>query len=155
MQPTYRLPTQVLVYCFRQRAGDIEYLMLRRTAKYGGFWQGVTGAPEGEESLVDAAARELQEETRLFPQKLFQVDFSYSFPVEAEWKLAYHPDVEYLNEYVFLAEFEGDVGPVLSFEHDAFEWAEFTRAMDLLQWPNNRRALEFCDGLLRARIGLR
>lgn len=53
----YRLPTSVLVYCYRRTAGDVEYLLLRRTAKYGGFWQGVTGAIEEGETLEQAAAR--------------------------------------------------------------------------------------------------
>jgi dATP pyrophosphohydrolase len=147
----FRLPVQVLVYCFRRSAGGIEYLMLRRTAKYGGFWQGITGAPEGDESLLEGAARELAEETRLSPTHLLQVDFSYSFPVEDQWKWAYHPDVKQINEYIFLAEISDDAGPVLSFEHDLYEWAFFDRAMELLNWPNNRRALEYCDRLLRGK----
>ncbi|MCI0335754.1 MAG: NUDIX domain-containing protein [Planctomycetes bacterium] len=128
--------------------------MLRRTARYGGFWQGVTGAPEGDESLLDGARRELFEETRLSPKDLYQVDFSYSFPVEDEWKWAYHPDVKKLDEFVFLAEIADDAYPVLSFEHDWYEWAEFDRAMSLLKWPNNRMALEFCDQLLRCKVGV-
>jgi dATP pyrophosphohydrolase len=123
--------------------------MLRRTAKYGGFWQGVTGAPEGNETLLEGAAREVREETQLSPLDLYKVDFSYAFRVEDEWKWAYHPDVKHLNEYVFLAEVAVDAEPLLSFEHDAYEWTGFDRAMNLLKWPNNRRALEFCDTLLR------
>jgi 8-oxo-dGTP pyrophosphatase MutT (NUDIX family) len=148
----YRLPTQVLVYCYRQNAGHVEYLMLRRTAKYGGFWQGVTGAPEGMESLLQAAGRELLEETRLFPRDIQQVAFSYSFPVDRDWKWAYHPDVTSIEEYVFLAEIADDADPVLSFEHDSYEWASFERAMGLLKWHNNRKALEFCDRLLQRNI---
>jgi 8-oxo-dGTP pyrophosphatase MutT (NUDIX family) len=146
----YRIPSQVLVYCFRRKAGGIEYLMLRRTAEYGGFWQGVTGAPEGEESLLEGAARELREETRLSPNELFLVDFSYSFPVEDRWKWVYHPDVKQIDEYVFLAEIAAAADPVLSFEHDSYQWAKFDLAMALLKWPNNREALEFCDRLLKA-----
>lgn len=145
----YRLPIQVLVYCFRRKPGSIEYLMLRRTAKYGGFWQGVTGAPEGEESVLQGAARELREETQLSPLDLYHIDFSYRYPVEDEWKWAYRSDVKHINEQVFLAEVGADADPVLSFEHDSYEWTGFDRAMSLLKWPNNRSALEFCDTLLR------
>ena len=148
----YRLPTQVLIYCYRcyrRAAGSVEYLMLRRTPKYGGFWQGVTGAPEGQESLLEAATRELREETQLSAVNLHQVDFSYSFAVEDEWKWAYHPDVVRIDEFVFLAEVERDVVPILSFEHDHFEWTGYENAMEILKWPNNRHALEFCNGLLQ------
>ena len=81
----FRLPIQVLVYCYRrssERLHDIEYLMLRRVPKLGAFWQGVTGAPEEGESLLDAAARELREETQLISSNLRPVEFSYSFAVE-------------------------------------------------------------------------
>jgi 8-oxo-dGTP pyrophosphatase MutT (NUDIX family) len=149
MDKPFRVPIQVLVYCYRRRAHSIEYLMLRRTPKYGGFWQGVTGAPEGEETLLEGAARELHEETRLSPMSLVPVDFHYSFSVDNEWKWAYHPDVSIIDEHVFLAEIGNETNPVLSFEHDAYEWTDFDRAMGLLKWPNNREALEFCDRLMR------
>ena len=151
----HRLPIQVLVYCFKQRPGGIEYLMLRRTAKYGGFWQGVTGAPENNESLLEAAARELLEETGLIPQNLRQIDFSYSFPVEDEWKLAYHPDVRSIEEHLFLAEIADDANPVLSFEHDIYEWTNLDRALRILKWPNNRQALLFCNRLIQEQPHLR
>ena len=149
MQKPYRLANQVLVYCFRLNACGVEYLMLKRTPEYGGFWQGVTGAPENEESLLEGAARELNEETRLSPKELFAVDFNYAFPVEDEWKLAYHTDTLTIREHVFLAKIIGDGDPVLSFEHEAYEWSGFDRAMGLLKWPNNRQALEFCHQLLQ------
>lgn len=147
----YRLPIQVLVYCFRRNAGRVEYLMLRRTANYGGFWQGVTGAPEGNESLIEGAMCELVEETGLSPKDLYQVDFRYSFEVEDAWRWAYCPDVTHIDEYVFLAEIAGNADPVLSFEHDSYEWANFDRAIDLLKWPNYRKAIEFCDRFLQGK----
>ncbi len=133
----YRLPISVLVYCYRLQASGVEFLMLRRTAKYGGFWQGVTGALEGTETLLEGAARELHEETQLSPSNLYQVDLSYTFPMEDEWKWAYHPDVISIDEYVFPAEVAKNAEPVLSFEHDSHEWAGFDRAIRLLKWPNN------------------
>jgi dATP pyrophosphohydrolase len=152
MDKPYRHPIQVLVYCFRRKSSRVEYLMLRRTAEYDGFWQGVTGAPEGEETILEGAMRELSEETSLFPARLYQVDFSYTFPVKDEWKWAYHPDVKLIDECVFLAEITDDADPVLSFEHDSYEWASFARAMELLKWPNNRDALAFCDRLLQCDV---
>jgi 8-oxo-dGTP pyrophosphatase MutT (NUDIX family) len=145
----HRLPTQVLVYCFRRNEGAIEYLMLRRTAKLGGFWQGVTGAPEEAETLLAAASRELFEETQLAPRTILQVDFSYSFPPEDEWKSAYAPGVTSIDEHVFLAEIEKTGEPTLSYEHDQFQWVGFECGMDLLKWDNNRKALDYCDRLLR------
>jgi dihydroneopterin triphosphate diphosphatase len=153
MQKQYRLPIQVLVYCYRRNASGVEYLMLRRTPKYGAFWQGVTGAPDVGETLLEGAVRELKEETQIVPKSLDQVDFGYSFPVEDDWKWAYDPDVTRIDEFVFLAEIADNVEPVLSFEHDSFEWATVDRAIKLLKWPNNKNALIYCHQLLQQTCG--
>jgi dATP pyrophosphohydrolase len=123
-------------------------LILRRTAKYGGFWQGVTGAVEDSEGPLEGARRELKEEAQLMPARLFKVEFDYTFPLEEEWKWAYAPDVETVKEFVFLAEISVGSEPKLSFEHDQYAWMPYAPAMARLKWPNNRRALEFCNSLL-------
>jgi hypothetical protein len=48
---------------------------------------------------------------------------------------------------VFLAEITDGAEPKLSFEHDAFEWATFDRALGMLKWPNNQEALAVCHRL--------
>jgi 8-oxo-dGTP pyrophosphatase MutT (NUDIX family) len=121
--------------------------MLRRTEKYGGFWQGVTGALEVGETYQQGAARELWEETRFAPENMRSVDFGYNFPMQDEWKSAYHPDVKEIHERVFLVEIIDGAEPELSFEHDAFEWATFDRALAMLKWINNRDALAVCHRL--------
>lgn len=75
-----RQPVQVLVYPLKTTDCGWEYLLLRRIASRGGFWQGVTGGLEEGEDLVKAAERELLEETGLVPSTLEQIDYSYSFP---------------------------------------------------------------------------
>lgn len=148
MSGEYRIPISVLVYCFRRETFGIEYLMLRRSPKYGGFWQGVTGAIEGNETTIDGARRELTEETQLSPARLFEVEFNYTFPVEEEWKPWYAPGVAFIEEYVFLAEITDGSEPILSFEHDQYEWMPYATAVARLRWANNQRALGFCDRFL-------
>ena len=58
-----RQPIQVLIYPVKTVGSKWEYLLLRRTASRGGFWQGVTGGVEEDEGVVEAATRELFEET--------------------------------------------------------------------------------------------
>ncbi len=146
----YRLPIQVLVYCYRKNGEDFEFLMLRRTPRYDGFWQGVTGAPEGAESLHHGALRELQEETQFRAADLRQLDLKYTFPMQDDWKWAYHPEVTEIDEYVFLSEWPAATDPVLSFEHDEFRWVSFEEALSLLKWQNNRDALINCHRWLMA-----
>ena len=146
----YRVPVSVLVYCFRRDTNGIDYLMMRRSPKYGGFWQGITGAIDENETPLGGARRELKEETQLSPAHLFQVEFNYSFPMEEEWKPWYAPGVESIEECVFLAEISDGSEPILSFEHDLYEWMPYAPAMARLKWPNNQRALEFCNRLLNS-----
>jgi hypothetical protein len=50
-----RRPIQILAYPVRKTSSDKwEFLLLKRIPNRGGFWQGVTGAPNENENLVDA-----------------------------------------------------------------------------------------------------
>jgi 8-oxo-dGTP pyrophosphatase MutT (NUDIX family) len=123
------------------------FLLLRRTPELGGFWQGVTGAPEPGESDLDAAIREVREETGYeVGETIRPVDFRYEIvpsPLDpAPWTQLYGPGVESVPEEVFVAE-AGDGEPVLApEEHSEFRWCSLEVALELLYWPDNRAALE-------------
>jgi lipoyl(octanoyl) transferase len=147
-----RQPVQVLIYPAKTAGSRWEYLLLRRTASRGGFWQGVTGGVEDEEGLVEAARRELYEETDLVPLALEQIDYSYSFPVEEEWRDLYAAGVEEIVEYVFLALVDGQQQPTLTGEHDQWQWCRYDQALGLLTWPGNIEALTRCECFMKARL---
>lgn len=142
-----RLPIQVLVYPMCSGPQGSRVLLLRRTAKLGGFWQGVTGAPEPGESLGDAAARELCEETGLAGHTIEQIDFSYSFSVPIEFAHLYARDVERIDEFVFIARLEEERAPSLSHEHKDWRWCSVDDALKMLKWADNKRALIRCDAV--------
>lgn len=148
MGGVFRVPRQVLVYLFRRTAsGDAEFLLLKRLPEHGGFWQGITGSPEGDENDEDAAIREVREETGLdIAGRLEALDFRYELhwheddPVR--WERLYGPNVGAVPEEVYTAEVLNGWEPVLApLEHEAFRWCTFDRALELLKWENNRRAL--------------
>ena len=122
-------------------------MLLRRVPKLGAFWQGVSGAPEEGETLLQGAAREVLEETGLTPTKLDPIDFTYRFPIIDEWREAYGPEPNEIVEHVFIAQVE-DGEPVLSWEHDALRWCGPEEAVGLLKWPNNVEALRRCEAFL-------
>ena len=143
-----RIPKQVLVYPVHLSRQGNTVLLLKRTSKLGGFWQGVTGAIEQGESLKDAASRELVEETGFTNQQLKQLDFSYSFPVPNEYAHAYANDVDLIQEFVFMAQVAQQTIPILSREHEDWLWCSFGEALNLLKWPDNKRALKECQAVV-------
>lgn len=126
--------------------------MLRRVPRPGAgmaaFWQGITGGVEEGEDLVEAAMRELAEETGIVPSALEQIDYSYSFPMEEAWRGLYAAGVEEIVEYVFVALVDREQEPALSWEHDRYEWCSLEQALALLSYPGNVEALKRCDSLL-------
>jgi dATP pyrophosphohydrolase len=151
-----RQPFQVSVYPVRVVSKDCEYLLLRRVPKpklgLDRFWQGITGGVEGGEGIVEAATRELDEETKLVPTALEQVDYSYSFPVDDRWRHMYAAGVEEILEYVFVAFIGGHQDPSISGEHDRWRWCKLERALRMLKYPGNIEALKRCDRLVKTRL---
>jgi len=128
-------------------------LLLKRIPSRGGFWQGVTGGVERNEDPVEAAARELIEETRLVPSDFQTIDYSYSFPVEDRFRYLYPSGTEDITEHVFMARITDEQEPELSEEHDQYRWCKFDEALSLLRWPENIEALKRCNRLLTSGNG--
>jgi 8-oxo-dGTP pyrophosphatase MutT (NUDIX family) len=114
-----------------------EYLLLRRAegeAVHPGIWQIVTGTMEPGEKAVDAALRELREETGAHPFGFWVVPFVNAF---------YDPRRDTVNLIPFFA---GQIAPdsdiILSPEHVSFAWHPLHQACSLLVWPGQRQGLE-------------
>lgn len=149
LKMSYRRPLQVLVYPVRFRNNDLEFLLLKRVEKRGGFWQGVTGAPEDDEDLYEGARRELLEETGYFPHLLIQIEYTYFIDVSDVKGNVYAPGVESIPEYTFAARVDANDDPILdSEEHADWRWCTFDEAMNLLHYDNNKEALKQVQSLL-------
>ncbi len=145
-----RIPIQVLIYPVRKTNEDLEYLMLKRVKDRGGFWQGVTGAPENDETLSEAAKRELFEETCFRSVTLIQTDVSYIIPMEDRWKDIYPKDTTEIPEYLFIAMIHQPDPPITDpIEHDDWKWCSYQEAMNLLSLEDNKRALEYVQKYVR------
>jgi dATP pyrophosphohydrolase len=132
------IATGVFEVCvFRVNEGEPQYLLLKRSDSdklYPGIWQVVTGTVEEGEHTVQAALREVQEETNLKLQRLWAVPLVNSFYVARSDSISMSPF------------FAGQVGvgmePRLSPEHMLYKWAPYAKAMTLIPWPGQRRGLE-------------
>jgi dATP pyrophosphohydrolase len=145
-----RIPIQVLVYPVRKTNGDWEYLMLKRVENRGGFWQGVTGAPENGESLYEGAKRELFEETGYRPLNLTKTEINYIIPMEDRWFDIYPEGTKEIPEYLFIAIIQQPDSPKIDpIEHNDWKWCSYEEAMNLLSLEDNKRALEYVKKNLR------
>jgi len=145
-----RIPIQVLVYPVRRINDGWEYLMLKRVENRGGFWQGVTGAPDNGETLTDGARRELFEETGYRSITLLHTDVSYIIPMEDRWINIYPKGTTEIPEYLFIAKiYQSDSPKIDPIEHDDWKWCSYEEAMNLLSLEDNKRALEYVQELLR------
>jgi dATP pyrophosphohydrolase len=149
-----RQPIQVLVYVARLNGGECQYLMLHRIIRQDlgldDFWQGVTGGVEDSETPLQAAYRELREETGFVPDRLVDLGYSYTFPLSDKWRDLYADGVEEIREFVFVAEVSGREEPRIDpREHDVWQWSSFEEALVLLYWPENITALCRADAWLR------
>ena len=123
------------VTVLRPAGAGMEVLCLRRAKPPRlALWEVVHGHIETGEAPVDAARRELQEETGLPPERLYnlsRVDSYYSHRRDV---------VELIPS--FCAIVAAGARPVLGAEHNAAEWLVPEAAKARLAWPREVRALE-------------
>jgi dATP pyrophosphohydrolase len=113
---------------------------------------GVTGGVEHGETRLQAAERELEEETGFTPDRLLDPGYDYTFPLADKWRDLYAAGVEEIHEFVFVAEISGHEEPRIDArEHDRWLWAGLEEALALLLWPENVAALRHADAWLRHR----
>jgi 8-oxo-dGTP pyrophosphatase MutT (NUDIX family) len=151
-----RAPRDVSIHVFRTTADGVQFLMLRRIASRGGFWQGVTGAPLAGETDAEAAIREVREETGYdVRSSVIPLNLSYRYALRPElaerWRALYGPGVDEISVVAFGAEVPAAIDPVLDpAEHDSFAWCTYRQADALLDWPIERDALPGRRQALRA-----
>jgi 8-oxo-dGTP pyrophosphatase MutT (NUDIX family) len=146
-----RQPLQVLVYPVRVRGAGWEFLLLRRRRSKGGFWQGVTGGVEEVETVREAAARELFEETGFTRSALEPIGHFYVFPLRTENRKRYRGNVVEVTEIVFVAFVEGSEDPALDGrEHSRWRWCSLEEGLGMLKWPDSVEALRRSDAFVKA-----
>ena len=146
-----RAPFNVLVYLYRRVGdGEFEYALLKRAD--AGFWQGVTGGGEGDETPSETARRETHEETGILPAAPFlQLDTVEPVPVTFfRDSHLWGEDVYVIPQYAFGVEVQ-DEELTLSPEHTAYRWLRYEEADRLLKYDGNRTALWELNQRLRGR----
>ncbi|CAN5818047.1 NUDIX pyrophosphatase [soil metagenome] len=143
-----RAPFQVLVYPYRAVGNDFEYALLKRADD--GYWQGVAGGGEDNETPLEAAKRETREESGLAETSAFlQLDTVCPNPVN-EFRDSYlwGDNVYVIPQYFFGVQADQQA-IVLSHEHTAHCWVKYDQALSLIKYDGNKIALWELDRKLR------
>ncbi len=124
------------VYVLRPAGGGLQCLVLRRAAqgRCPGSWETVHGHIEDGERPWQAARRELEEETGLAPDRLYNLSRVETFYQHRLDEVALVP--------VFVAFVPDGALVRLGAEHDGHEWLTPAEAGARFAWPRERRALE-------------
>lgn len=139
-----RTPREAAV--FVHRGG--RYLVLRRA--HDDYWHTVAGVVEPAETFLEAAARELDEETGLRPSApLLDLELRQPHGIPDDLRHEYPPGCVEVVIETFAAEAPEGWEPVLNGEHVEYRWCELPEAAALLYWPAARDALVTLDRRLR------
>ena len=113
-----------------------------------GYWQSVTGSLDAlDEPLIDAAARELFEETgidvsSLAPNSLQSMNQQIQYEIYPQWRHRYREGVTENTEHWFKVLLPNRVPVTLSSrEHLAYQWQPIEEAASLCFSPSNQQAI--------------
>ena len=132
------------LYVLRGLGSALECLVLRRAAggRCPGSWETVHGHIEAGEAPADAARRELEEETGLALERLYNLSRVETFYQHRLDEVALVP--------VFAAFVAPNAAVRTGVEHDRFEWLPPAEARVRFAWPREARALDDVVALLGA-----
>ncbi|MFH0978421.1 MAG: NUDIX domain-containing protein [Candidatus Woesearchaeota archaeon] len=145
---------QVECIAFRKKSGVYEFLLLKRIPKKGGFWQPPGGGfEEGDATILDAAYRELWEETGITKEKVMRIIKDvHKFEVKKHYLTG--ATIPTITEHVYGFEVRKDIRISIDSdtekEHVTFRWATLEQALNLLKWENNKTAFKKLYDILNA-----
>lgn len=123
----------VQVHIVAFKANDPFFLVLKRAKNlkiYPSIWQVVTGCIETNETAIQTAIREIQEETGLIVQKFWVLPFVANFYDSINDLIHNAPVFGVLVDY--------NQKIVLSEEHEEFVWLNYNDTINRLEFPAHK-----------------
>ena len=133
-----KIPISILVIIYTKNK---DVLLLKKNNDKD-MWQSVTGSLNENEEPVEAAKREVFEETGLSTKNLIDCNKQYVFEIYEMWRHKYEDGVTHNTEHVFLLELENKVDiKIDSNEHTQYEWINRVKAAEKVFSHTNRQAI--------------
>ena len=136
-----RAPFQILAIPFRKTAPtQPQFCILHRSDL--DQWQFVAGGGEDDETPLEAAVREISEETGIKTDSVIELTSMAYVPanvISERHRQYWAKNIYVLPEYHFAFECVSDIK--LSNEHIGCEWLSYDDAMARLTWDSNKTAL--------------
>jgi 8-oxo-dGTP pyrophosphatase MutT (NUDIX family) len=120
------------------RRGD-RFLILHR-APPDAYWSTMAGVVEHGEQFLDAAARELREETGL-AAAISDLAMPQTYVVPPALRDEYEPGVSEVTIQNYVIEVPADWEPALNDEHDDYRWLVATDAVSLVRWEETKQII--------------
>lgn len=135
----------ITAFVVRPKGSSHDVMQLRRTREpMHGSWQPVMGKIEAGERAIEAAVRELGEETsleRAHVAGFWQLERVQPFLLSERDEVFLSP--------AFLALVADGWEPTLNDEHDGHRWVPLAEAQDWFLWPSQWTMLAECRVILR------
>ena len=127
---------------FVTRRGGRDVLLLHRAPEHGGYWHVVAGGIEHGETAVEAAERELREETGLASRLTTGIETTeYISTLTKEAAPERDTSAVAVEVTCFCTTAPDDWEPTLDWEHDGHRWCNSREAAGALRWPGTAQAL--------------
>jgi len=148
----FKRPVSVLVVI---HTPALEVLLLER-ASHPSFWQSVTGSQDADETLLETARREVNEETGIAAAADDFIDWHsvIRYEIFAEWRYRYAPGVTHNTEHAFsLCLPRPRAVTIAPDEHLGYRWLSWRDAADAcFSWSNRDAILELPRRLGRGTV---